>query len=166
VSDPGFQFSIWAQRFPALMNPLPPVTTPTEAFLQVLYSEALLLPEASRITNDPTLSGGQVTAMMNLMVAHLVAINNRDASIVGRISQGTQGSVAVATDYPVKGTTEAWWGQTQYGAELWRMMAPYRTMQYAVGPGAFNNPNCGPFGTYIGPQSPFGFGFGGWGWPR
>jgi hypothetical protein len=157
VADPGFQYTVWALRFPSLAQ-----TTP-QALATYLYAEALMLPDCNRVINDTTLASSQQIVVMNLAVAHLAFLAQRDGGAAGRISGATEGSVSVAFEYPTRGTTEAWWGQTTYGQEFWRILAPYRTAQYAVGPGA-SCPNIGPQ-LYSGPQVIPGFGYGGFGGP-
>ena len=68
--------------------------------------------------------------------------------LVGRISQASEGSVSVSTEYPLDGNSSAqekYLSQTKYGIELWAALAPYRTAQYAARPtyvfgGRFRSP--------------------------
>lgn len=160
MADPGFQYSIWAQRFPTF------AVTIQAPFAQLLYSEALLIPEGSQITNNWCLPSSSIIVMMNLLVAHLAFLTQRDPSAVGRISDATQGSVSTSLSYPSdQGATQSWYAQSQYGAELWRMMAPYRTARYVLGPAVIARPGLGVslFSNVvqIGNQN---LGVGGWPW--
>jgi hypothetical protein len=74
--------------------------------------------------------------LLNFLVAHIAAIlngvNGQVASpLVGRVSNATEGSVSVATDFPTT-INGAWLNQTKYGALFWAASAPYRTMVYAA----------------------------------
>jgi len=68
--------------------------------------------------------------------------------MVGRISQATEGSVSVSTEYPMSPDASALeknLSQTKYGQQLWTAMKPYRTAQYMAQPvfvlgGRFRNP--------------------------
>jgi hypothetical protein len=57
--------------------------------------------------------------------------------LVGRVSQASEGSVSVSTEYPLDGSSSAqekYLAQTKYGTELWAALAPFRTAQYAARP--------------------------------
>ena len=134
MADPGFQYGTWAARFPALAAQVPSATA------SLLYAEALLIPEGSLLVNSCSLSSAQVITLMNLLVAHLAFLSLRDAGAVGHVSDASEGSVSASFEYPSAGTTVAWYGQSQYGAQFWRMMAPYRTGGYVPGPAVVNAP--------------------------
>lgn len=70
------------------------------------------------------------------------------SQIVGRISNASEGSVSVTTEWGASvRDSEAFWIQTKYGALYWTMTAPYRQMR--------NMPGRGP----VPPGIPIGFGF-------
>ena len=69
----------------------------------------------------------------------------RDTSVVGRITNASEGSVSVATEMPMN-PNSAWWMQTAYGSAYWQFSAPFRTMRYI--PADPKPPNPWPiFGT-------------------
>lgn len=71
--------------------------------------------------------------------------------IVGRIDSAAEGSVSVSAQYnAIVGESEAFFIQTQYGAQFWQMTASYRTAFY-MGP-----PSFGPNGPGL--DAFFGFG--------
>ena len=78
--------------------------------------------------------------LLNMLVAHLAArgrVKNGELvnPLVGRISNATEGSVSVGTEYgtPSSGSKE-WYTQTKYGADYWQFTASYRTARYIPGP--------------------------------
>lgn len=68
--------------------------------------------------------------------------------LVGRINNATEGSVSVASEMPDQPASAAWWNQTPYGAEVWKMLAPFRTMRYLARPRRIYNP---PWPYRVGP---------------
>jgi hypothetical protein len=76
--------------------------------------------------------------------------------LVGRVSQASEGSVSVSTEYPLDGSSSAqekYLSQSKYGIELWTALAPYRTAQYAAQPtfvfgGRFRTPITRTGGRY------------------
>lgn len=84
------------------------------------------------------------TQMLNLMVAHVCQLlygpnGNNPSGIVGRITNASEGSVSVGSDFPVTQAT-AWFAQTTFGAMFLQLAAPFRTMRYAPGPRRNFNP--------------------------
>lgn len=84
--------------------------------------------------SGPVSSADIQTNLLNLMVAHvcqlLYGINGQAPSgVVGRISNASEGSVSVGTDFPTT-PNNAWFLQTQFGAMYWQMTAVYRNMRY------------------------------------
>lgn len=66
-----------------------------------------------------------------LLVAHKAQLaSNKQGGMVGRIASALEGSVSVSADMGPVTNTQAWYIQTQYGAEYWNATAKYRTMQY------------------------------------
>ena len=86
--------------------------------------------------------------LLYYLTAHLAALfqgenGNPPPGFVGRVSQGTQGSVSVASQYASTMTMDqAFFAQTQYGVFFWGATAFLRTMHY-VGPA-----RCGPFNSW------------------
>jgi hypothetical protein len=52
------------------------------------------------------------------------------STLVGRVSDASEGSVNVSAAFPEGTPTMAWYAQTKYGAAYWQITAPYRTMRY------------------------------------
>jgi hypothetical protein len=78
----------------------------------------------------------RLTDVLNLLTAHIALLFqgiNGNNSIVGRISNATEGSVSVAVEMPTT-MNAAWFNQTQPGAMAWQAMAPYRTALYVAAP--------------------------------
>jgi hypothetical protein len=76
----------------------------------------------------------QRAILLNYLVAHIASLSAATASggMVGRISSASEGSVSASADMgPVSGS-QAWYVQTQYGAQYWAMTARYRTMRYVT----------------------------------
>lgn len=83
-----------------------------------------------------------------LLTAHIAWLSSmRDANgvpsssgilpppaIVGRISQATEGSVTVASEWAGNiPAAAAWYLQSPWGADFWAATAPFRTFRYAPG---------------------------------
>lgn len=80
--------------------------------------------------------------LLNLLTAHVTALfdgvnGQAPAGIVGRLSNATEGSVSVGTEYPTN-PDEAWYVQTQWGAMYWTATARWRSFRYIAPP-----PTCG-----------------------
>lgn len=102
-----------------------------------------------------TSKGGEREILLNMMTAHIAALNaplngQPSSPLVGRINSATQGSVSVGTQMDVPAGSAAWFNQTKYGAAFWAATAKYRTMRYVPGPQPFRN---GPRGF----GNPWGF---------
>ncbi|QPF81670.1 DUF4054 domain-containing protein [Bradyrhizobium genosp. L] len=128
-----FDFTTWSELFPAFVTSTPQFTALTEP--QVVN---LILPIAEQYNrNDgggPVNNAGVQTQLLNLMVAHVAQLMFGSATqplspLVGRISNATEGSVSVATDFPTT-PGNAWFVQTQWGAMWWQMALPYRLGRY------------------------------------
>ncbi len=101
----------------------------------------MILPLAEQYCrNDgggPVSTAATQTNLLNLAVAHIAAlfygVNGQSPSaLVGRITNASEGSVSVSTDFPMTANS-AWFMQTPFGAAFWQAMAPYRTMRYIPG---------------------------------
>lgn len=102
----------------------------SNAQLDGLFTEATLF--LNNTDSSPVKDSGQRAVLLNMIVAHLLALSKRD--YVGRINQVTQGSITVQTDMgaPPVGT-EAYWVQTPYGASFWAATASLRGFRYFPG---------------------------------
>lgn len=87
------------------------------------------------------------TVLLNMMVAHIAQLmygadGGGASGLVGRISNASEGSVSVGTDFPTT-PNNAWFFQTPFGAMFWQATAAYRTMRYI--PGYTRNFNPWPY---------------------
>ena len=141
-----FSYSQWAARYPEL------AASVGQPQAQQYFNESQLYCDNSAtsvIANDPPIY--ERAMFLNMLTAHICALNavlnNVPSSpLVGRISNGTEGSVSVATqnDYP-PGTPQ-WYQQTKYGSAFWAGTAKYRTMRYVPGCVSAPNPWNVPYG--------------------
>lgn len=124
-----FNYTVWSARFPALV----PATS--EPLATAYFGEACLILDNTDCSAVQDVNAR--TALLNLLVAHIAAINGATAAgsagLVGRISEATEGSVTIRADYEAKPGTEQWYVQTPWGAEYWALTAQYRTMHYTPG---------------------------------
>jgi hypothetical protein len=85
--------------------------------------------DGSRVVNET-----ERLILLSLLVAHIARLRQNAAAngggLVGRVSSATEGSVSVSADYGQIAYGQAWYVQTQYGAEYWSMTAKYRTFRY------------------------------------
>lgn len=125
-----FDYAAWAAQFPELADKVAePLATVYFTRRCPLYLDNT---DGSLVT-DPDIRAG----LLDLLVAHIAAVSGASAAaaqgLVGRISSVTEGSVTIATEYPVKGDMAAWFAQTPYGAQFWAATARYRTFLYVPG---------------------------------
>ena len=149
----SFSYAAWIALFPQFGASTPEFTALTEQ--QVV---GVILPLAEQYCrNDgggPVTNANVQTQLLNLMVAHIAQLlfgSSRQpaSSVVGRVSNASEGSVAVSVEFPTT-PTNAWYVQTQYGAAYWQLILPYRLGRYV---------------PKVTPQRQFGLGFGPW-WGR
>jgi len=76
--------------------------------------------------------------LLFLLTAHIAQLGQQiskgNGGLVGRISSASEGSVSVSADMGQVTNAQAWYAQTQYGAEYWALTAKYRTMRYIPAP--------------------------------
>ena len=133
-----FNYSAWVARYPQFASP--GGTQPVSSDL----ANAYLNDAAIYLRNDgggPVSSAAIQTALLNMIMAHIAALNTAFASgapapsLVGRINSASEGSVSVGTE--MNGPElAAWFNQTPYGAAFWQATAQYRTMRYIPGRGS------------------------------
>jgi hypothetical protein len=143
-----FDYAGWSTRYPEL------ATYVAQPLAAAYFSEATLYVDntaCSPITDDSV--GGQRYMILNMVTAHIAALNaplnfQPSSPLVGRISNATQGSVSVQTEYAtqVPGSM-AWFTQTKYGAAAWQAMAQFRTFRYVHGHERNMDPYS-PFGRH------------------
>lgn len=82
--------------------------------------------DASRVSDV-----AQRTVLLNMLTAHVAAINGSETTLVGRISYAGEGTVAANTMYTNNPSESmAFFTQTKYGAAFWAATRSYRTMVY------------------------------------
>lgn len=127
----GFDYASWLALFPE--------------FAYVNQAQALLYFDLATIAHRNDIDGFVADAvtqsrLLNIVTAHIAALfatkNGSEPAnpLVGRITNASEGSVSVGTDYGPVSASEAWWVQTRYGAMYWMMVAPYRSATYIPGP--------------------------------
>lgn len=145
MSDCGvvqFNYSIWAAVYPELSASV------SQPQAQGYFDQAQFL-YCDNSPQSPIRDLGQRAILLGLVTAHIAALraplNGQPSSpLVGRISQGTQGSVSVSTQMDMAPGTAQWWNQSKYGAQFWAATTQFRSMRYIPGPQPFRN-GAGPF---------------------
>jgi hypothetical protein len=77
--------------------------------------------------------------MLGLVAAHLAQTyygSNGAAStgVVGQVTSASQGTASISVQPIQASGTQAFWLTTPYGANYWRMTAPYRLFRYLAPP--------------------------------
>lgn len=108
----------------------------SDAALQFRFDKAGLY--LSNANNSPVQNVQRRTLLFYLLVAHIAKLDGLleatpGALPVGRITNASEGSVSVALGFVEPGT-DAWYTQTQYGAEYWQAVLNLRRFQYIPNP--------------------------------
>lgn len=123
----AFNYAAWVARYPEF-------TGVSSGAAQLYFNEATLYC-ANRL--NPVADVGTLSALLNMLTAHIAAINSptttagaNPSTPPGRLSDVTEGSVSASfqNDYP-PGTPQ-WYQQTKYGSAYWTATAMNRTMRY------------------------------------
>lgn len=138
----SFNYAIWAARYPELAN-LVPLDMASAYFMEAgLYLD--------NTACSPVQDLGQRAAYLNMLVAHIAALNGARADpssfAPGRLSSATEGSVSVSLDLGALPGAATWYAQTTYGLAYWAMTANLRTMRYVAAPPRYFGPNYGRMG--------------------
>jgi hypothetical protein len=125
VFDPG----AFQARYPEFLN----VDT---RLLSEYFTEATLY--LSNADNSPVQDLTRRAMLLNMLTAHIGALGGAlradgTPAPVGRVSQGSQGSVSASFEYKTPGT-HSWFSQTQYGAAFWQATLNLRRFQYVARP--------------------------------
>lgn len=137
-----FSYADWILRYPEFVDVKEPLA-------KAYFAEASLYH-----VNDgsgPVTDENAQLALLNMLTAHIAALNNAHSAlagspIVGAINSASEGSVSVSGTPLVAPGTSAWYVTTRYGAAYWVAMAAYRTMHYRRGPTRqFNPPFIRPY---------------------
>ncbi len=117
----------FAQRFPEF-------APATSGIFADLFTEAGLLCDNSGA--GPVKDPAVLKVLLFLLTAHLAKLYvgaNGDGGGqqgVGRVSQGSEGTVSVSLDMGQVQNDQAWYVQTPYGAQYWAMSSPFRRFVY------------------------------------
>ena len=129
-----FNYQDWAAMFPALKD-IPEQQVANNYFVR---AEGIC---ANSTSNPVWGAPGKLKLALYLLTAHIAQLNAAqngqpaNPTLVGRIGSATQGSVTVQVEWDGTGAPgEAWFTQTQYGAEYWTLMAGTRTAYYIPRP--------------------------------
>lgn len=93
--------------------------------------------------------------LLNLLTAHITALRNGangqpPSGLVGRISDATEGSVSVGTEFATATFDQAYYAQTQYGIMYWQSTAGFRQFVYLPAPAVCADYPAGiPFGAVL-----------------
>lgn len=104
--------------------------------LQYAFNEATFY--LSNQDNSIVQDVGRRTVLLNMLTAHVAALGGAlsadgQAKPVGRISQGSEGSVGASLEYMTPGS-HSWFTQTQYGAAFWQATSSLRGFKYIPRP--------------------------------
>jgi hypothetical protein len=138
-----FNYTQWTQWFPTFVNVSEPFATACFFRASQSCQNNCASPVVIRNGGDTT----QLQYFLNLLTCHIAWLNapqingqpntsgggTPPASLVGRISSATEGSVTVAAEMPDQPQGAAWYQQTQWGAEYWANSAQYRQGPYVPG---------------------------------
>jgi hypothetical protein len=131
----SFSYAEWSTLFPELASS---VSQPqAQTYFNVVT--ATLIDNGGNGPVPNTGAGGTLDTLLNFATAHVAALfasigGQPSSTLVGRVSDASQGSVSVGTDMPALPMAAAYWTQTKYGLMAWQMMAPYRTVRYVPAP--------------------------------
>jgi hypothetical protein len=134
-----YSYATWTGMFPEFSGC-------TDAQGLGFFNRATLM--FTNTQGNPAFCDGNMEALLYLLTSHVAWLNApRDASgnpaasgqpapsVVGRISNASEGSVSVATEWNGSGSpSQAWFLQTRYGAEFWQATAQYRAARYQARP--------------------------------
>ena len=133
-----FDYETWVAMFP--------VFAPLSAAQGNAYFIRATTSIVGNSCSNPAFGDGKLEGMIYLATSHVAWLScPKDASgnpsatgtppspLVGRISNATEGSVSVQTEWEVGGSQtqfDAYLQQTPFGVELLAAIAPYRTARY------------------------------------
>lgn len=145
-----FSYADWIARYPEF------TATVTEPMAQGDFDEACLILDntaCSIVPYAPNATPSVTTrkTLLNMLTAHIAAINAATNPLVGRIESAAEGTVNVTVKLEGDVATRAWFSQTKYGLSFYQATAIYRTWRPIPGP-QFGLPPYYPFGAV--------------GWPR
>lgn len=126
-----FSYDTWTARYPEFANVSPAVA-------EMYFVEACLYTDNTDCS--PVCDIATRALFLNMLTAHIAKLNsptadgNPPSPLVGRISDASEGSVSVGTDYVVPTSDlQAWANQTPYGAAWYAATMQYRRFHYVPG---------------------------------
>lgn len=108
------------------------------SLLQSCFAESCLY--LSNADTSPVQDVARRAVLLNMLTAHIAFLGGAlsadgQAKPVGRVSQGSEGSVSASFDFvPATPGTGAWFNQTQYGAAFWQATSSLRSFRYVARP--------------------------------
>lgn len=114
----------------------PEFASVSDELLQAYFTEATVY--LNNTDSSPVTDVNQRAVFLNMLVAHLAAINSgvngqAASGLVGRVTSASEGSVSVSVDAGPSSASSWWYMQTPYGAQYWQATLPYRTIRYLPG---------------------------------
>lgn len=136
-----FAYATWVASFPEFSQ-----LTPAQG--QAYFNDATLI--CANAATNPMNADGNLAALMYWLTSHFAWLKcPKDANgnpaatgqiasqLVGRISNASEGSVSVQTEWQMGGDAtalEKFLAQTKYGAAYWTLTSQYRTARYMARP--------------------------------
>jgi len=108
----------------------------SDSVLAACFSEAGLY--VSNTDNSPVKNVANRSVLLNMLTAHIAFLGGKLSADglprpAGRVSEASEGSVSVSTEYLPAGT-HAWFTQTPYGASFWQATSSLRGFRYMSRP--------------------------------
>lgn len=133
-----FDYTAWLTRYPEFDGAV------SAELAALLFTEAGLI-YLNNTDASPVADAARRLLLLNMVVAHLAAIGGaleaggKPTGIVGRITEGTEGSVSVKAAAFAPGTSD-WWGITSYGLAFWAATKRLRSARYVPAPPPMQEP--------------------------
>lgn len=136
-----FDYAFFQRRFPEISEWCSP--DQTEFYFELATSlldnrdAGGTRPFCTALQNSPITDIPTRQRLLGLLTAHIATlfapINGvASPTLVGRITNASEGSVSVGVDFPSDPGAE-WFTQTKYGAMFWQLTKRYRQMRYYPG---------------------------------
>lgn len=133
----AFDYAKWAARYPEF-------SAVNQATAEEYFAEATMY--HANDGGGPVCNSILQLTLLNMLTAHIAARYSAPGggaqaanSLVGRISNATEGSVSVGTQNEYGPGTVQWFQQTKYGSDYWNATKQFRTMRYRPRPGTSAN---------------------------
>lgn len=126
-----FSYDNWLTRYPEFTGAV------SESMAALLFAEAGIY--LDNTDGSPVVDTARRLIYLNMIVAHLASLSGvleaggKPTGLVGRVTQATEGSVAVTVDSGLAAGTGGWWAQTPYGFAFWSATKRLRSATYVPG---------------------------------